>query len=113
MGPTLSRGSGRRAPVGGAATERPQPGRQLRERERLDQVVVGTRVETGDTVTHGVAGREHQDGDLALVAPESLGDLQSADVRQADVQDDHVDGIAGGAGNGVARPRPFAQVSTT
>ena len=45
-----------------AAQQRAQPGQQLLERERLGEVVVGTRVEALDPVTHGVAGGEHEDG---------------------------------------------------
>src|SRR5438128_12037492 len=40
--------------------DRPQPGEQLREGERLRQVVVRARVEAGDAVLDGVPRREHQ-----------------------------------------------------
>jgi hypothetical protein len=41
--------------------QRPDPRRDLVERERLDEVVVGPLVEAGDPVVDGVARGEHQD----------------------------------------------------
>ncbi len=38
-----------------------QARQQLRELERLDQVIVGAGVETFHAIGHGVAGGEHQD----------------------------------------------------
>ena len=42
------------------ANQRPQPRKELCEREGLGQVVVGARVETGDPVADPVASRQHQ-----------------------------------------------------
>jgi hypothetical protein len=43
-----------------AAQQRPQPGLQLAQRERLDEVVVGADVKPFDAVIDGVPGGEHE-----------------------------------------------------
>ena len=45
----------------GAAAERPDPGQELTEGERLGQVVIGPEVEAVDPVVHRGGGRQHQD----------------------------------------------------
>src|SRR5271157_6575997 len=42
------------------ALQRPEPGQQLAEVERLDQVVIRARVQAGDPVRRGVPGGQHQ-----------------------------------------------------
>ena len=44
-----------------AAKERAQPSEQLAQREWLDDVVVGSRVETGDAIGHFVSRGQHED----------------------------------------------------
>ena len=72
-----------------AADERPQPGDQLVEVERLGEIVVGAEVEIGDLVGRGVAGGEHQhrrDLGLAQLAEH----LAAVQPRQHEVEDDGV-----------------------
>jgi D-alanyl-D-alanine carboxypeptidase/D-alanyl-D-alanine-endopeptidase (penicillin-binding protein 4) len=76
-----------------AAAKRPQPGRDLLVGERLDHVVVGARIETGDPVGHRVPGREHQDRGVNPVAPQPAGDLDARYVGQPDVQDHDVQAL--------------------
>ena len=42
------------------ALERTEPGQQLAEIERLDQVVVGAGVQPGDPVSRGIPRSQHQ-----------------------------------------------------
>ena len=70
-----------------AAQERSQPGQQLLERERLHEVVVGARVETGDAVADGAAGRQHQDRDAVAVGAEPSRNLEPVDAGQHHVED--------------------------
>ena len=56
------RRAGRVSRLGAAAPQQDaQPGQQLGEGERLDEVVVGPGVEAGDAVLDGVAGGQDQD----------------------------------------------------
>src|SRR5207244_1058452 len=52
----------RRPLSGAAADEGSQTGQELAERERLRQVVVGTRIESCHTIGDRCAGRQHEDG---------------------------------------------------
>ena len=84
----LGAGRGRRGPPG----QRPQPRRELLVGERLDEVVVGARVEAGDPVADRVARGEHQDRQRREpLRAQPAGDLEPGDVGQADVEDDGVD----------------------
>ena len=87
--------------------EGPDARGQLLDRERLDQVVVGARVQAGDAVRHGVARREHEDRDHGAAGPQPAGDLEAGDVRQAHVEHDRVEAgrlrhLQGGAAVGRA-----------
>lgn len=73
-----------------AAAEGAKAGTELRVGEGLDEVVVGTGVETGHPVPHGIASCEHQDRQGQTVGTEGAADLQAIDVGQADVEDDQV-----------------------
>jgi hypothetical protein len=44
----------------GAPRQRPHPGQQFLEGERLDQVVVGAKIEPDDAVAHRVPRREDE-----------------------------------------------------
>src|SRR4029077_7873174 len=55
--------------------------------ERLDQIVVGARVETGDTVLHGIARRQHKDGNSVASGAHVLQEAETGAVRQAQSAD--------------------------
>src|SRR6185369_1265565 len=84
-----------RSPGGtvGASGEGSQASRQLVVGERLDEVVVRSRIEADDTVADGVAGRQHEDREIAPLRPDPACDLEAGDVRQADIEDDDVDAV--------------------
>ena len=79
-----------------APVERPQPRQQLVEVERLDEVVVGAGVEPGHAVGHAVAGREHEDRRAQAVLAQPAAGLEAVDLRQVDVEHDHVVAVGGG-----------------
>jgi hypothetical protein len=89
IGPATRRGSGRRA----APSARLASGRQLLVGERLDQVVVGPRVEPDNPVRDGVAGGQHEDCELTPLGANPARDIEPRDVREADVEDDDVDAV--------------------
>ena len=76
-----------------AAGQRPQPGDHLAEGEGLDQVVVRTSIEAGDTIVDRVARGEHQDRALDAPIAKAAGDLEAVQPGQHDVEDD---GVVGG-----------------
>jgi hypothetical protein len=65
---------------------------QLLKRE--DEVVVGPRLEPGDTVGNGVARRQHQDRDTVPGCPDRAADVDAFTSRHEHVQDDGVEGAA-------------------
>ena len=81
----LGRALGRAAP-----DQRAQPGEQLRERERLGQVVVGAAVEPATRSRTRVARGQHQDRrpDAGVAQPPA--DLEAVDARQHHVEHDRV-----------------------
>ena len=74
-----------------AAQERAQPGEQLAQREGLDQVVVGARVEAGHAVVDRVARGEHQDRRTVAGLAHAPADLEAVDVRHGDVKHDGIE----------------------
>ena len=98
-GPRACRGraSGRRtrapSPSSSASRRRSSartPREQLLERERLDDVVVGARVEAGDAVADGVARGQHQHRHPAAPRPQAAADDEPVDARHEHVEDDGV-----------------------
>ena len=79
----LGRGRGRSA-QGGL-----DPGQQLREAQRLGDVVVGAQLQAADLVGLGAAGRDHEDRHPAELA-DPLDDLPAVEPGQRDVEDDEV-----------------------
>ncbi len=67
-----------------------QAGQQLRQSEGLDQVVVGTRIESLDAVVDGVARREHEDRRVVAGAAHAAADGQAVDIGQPEVEDQRV-----------------------
>jgi hypothetical protein len=72
--------------------QRPQPGEQLLEGERLDEVVVGTGVEPFDPVGGAGAGGEHEDRHPVAFAAHDAAHRQAVEHGHADVEDDDVGG---------------------
>jgi len=73
-----------------AATQhRPDPGQQLLQPERLDQVVVGPLVQGQHPVRFLTARGHHDDGRVAGLA-EPAADLDAVDVRQSEIEQHHV-----------------------
>ena len=74
----------------GAAHERPQPGHDLLEAERLGDVVVAAGRQPGHPVLDGVAGGEEQDRDVLAVGAQLRQHGEPVEVGQHDVEDDGV-----------------------
>ena len=67
-----------------------QPGQQLVEGERLDQVVVRAGAEARDPVAYGAECGQHQDRRPVVDRPDPAAHLEPVDVGQHQVEDDHV-----------------------
>ena len=76
---------------GEPAQQRPHPGQQLGEAERLADVVVGARVEADDEVHLVRAGGEHQHRQVGQLLAHPPAHLQPVHARQAEVEDQQVD----------------------
>jgi hypothetical protein len=74
-----------------AALEGADTSEQDGEGERLGYIVVGAGIEAFDDVGDGVAGGEHQNGDVLLHFAEAAGDLNAVDARKHDVKKDEVE----------------------
>ena len=80
-----------RRPLGRAAPgERPQPGEQLGERERLRQVVVGAGVEAADAILDRVARGQHQHRRPDAVRAQPAADLDAVHAGEHQVEHDRV-----------------------
>ena len=66
------------------------PGQQLRQTERLGDVVIGAGIETTHHVGFGVGAGQHDDRRGVAVAPELGAEVAAIGVRQADIQQDGV-----------------------
>ncbi len=64
---------------------------QLGEPERLDEIVVGAGVESGDDVELLIARGEDQDRELRLLGAQAPADLDPVDVGQPEVEDHEAD----------------------
>jgi hypothetical protein len=75
---------------GSPADERPEPGQQLGERERLGEVVVRAGVQPRDPVGNAVAGRQHEDRAPVPGISEPPAHLKAVEIGQHHVEDDGV-----------------------
>ena len=85
-----------------AAHDRPDPGDQLPEAERLDDVVVGAQLQPDHPVDLGPAGGDHQDRDRGAGA-QLLAEVVAVHVGQAQVEEHHLR-RRGGQGLGARAP---------
>ena len=77
-------------PLLGAAQDRADAQGELARAERLDDVVVGADLETGDPVLLLAARGEHDDGQVGALGPQPSADLEAVDAGQHEVEDDEV-----------------------
>ena len=70
--------------------QRPNAGQQLLRRERLDEVVVSTCIQSLDTIGDGVARGEQQDWQRKTPRAQSPADGEPVEARHRDVQDDQI-----------------------
>ena len=85
----------------GPPEERPDPGRQLAQAERLGDVVVGAELQPDDLVELGVLGRQHDDRHARLGADDAA-DLDARQLREHQVQEDEVRSLGPEHGQGLA-----------
>jgi hypothetical protein len=74
----------------GSSEERAHAGEELFEGERLDEVVVGARVEAGDAVADRVAGGEHEDRGAVAVGAQAAAHLEAVELGHEHVENDRV-----------------------
>ena len=74
------------------AAIRSRPRQQLEDRERLDEVVVGARLESRHSVTDLTASGEEKDRDLRFARAQAGAEIDTGSVREHDVEDHHVEG---------------------
>src|SRR5262249_35398971 len=72
----------------GPAKERVKPGEELGERERLREVVVGSRVEAEHAVLDCVTRRQEQDRDVQTARPQAAADRDPVAIREQPVEHD-------------------------
>jgi hypothetical protein len=75
----------------GPAQERAEAHDQLRERERLRQVIVTARIEAGNPVDERIARGQEEDGRLHAAGTKRVAEIAAVRVRQADVDHQRVD----------------------
>ena len=83
----------RRGPAraAGATGERADARDELGERERLDEVVVGARVERGDARLDGIARGEHEHRHVDARAAQLLEHVEAVAIRQAEIEDHQIE----------------------
>lgn len=77
------------------AQQRPDAGHQFDHGKRLDQVIVGPGIQTGDAVLYGIAGSQNEHGDGAPAAPHRGEQLEPVAVRQSQIENGGVVGDEG------------------
>ena len=80
-----------RDPTRGTSQQGAESGNQLLVRERLHEIVVGTRLETHDAIADSVARSEHQHRQLVTVRAQPLTDLNAIHPRHRYVEHDRIE----------------------
>src|SRR5262249_56214538 len=71
-------------------------GQQVRDGERLDEIVVRTTVEPAYAVIDGVLGGEDQDGRLQAALAQGRQDLQPLSMGKHEIEDDAIERLVVG-----------------
>ena len=74
----------------GTSLHSPQPCHKFVDGEWLDQVVVNTSIQVSDTITDLFMACEHQDRSADSSSPNSLTDIDAAEVRKIPVQNNQI-----------------------
>jgi hypothetical protein len=89
-------------PLAGASTDEcSQAGKELSERERLRQVVVGACIQPSHAIGDGRPRGQHQDGCPMTALAQAPAHLEAVDVGQHPVEDDGVVRVFGSGPEGV------------
>ena len=97
----------RRRTTLGTARERPDARGKFVQIEGLDEVIVGARVQTFHTIGDGIARGEHQHRQGLAAASQGGENIQSAFLRQPEVEQHHIVGLRhhrGLGGGAIAHP---------
>ena len=80
-----------RGPLGRTAADQGSKAcEQFRVRERLGEVVVGTRIQAFNPIPHRVSGSQHQNGRPDAGFTKRAADLEAVEAREHDVEHDRV-----------------------
>jgi len=82
----------RRGRASAAPRERPQPGAELSEHDRLDQVIVGAQVEAAHQLVGRVRCRQHQDPRVGAASDEPPTDLVAVHHGKVAIENNDVIG---------------------
>ena len=74
-----------------AAYHRLDPGQQLGEGKRLDQVVIRAGIQTADTVGDRVASGQHEHRRFDAALAERFQDIETVPARKTEVEEDEVE----------------------
>ena len=76
--------------VGWPTRQRPQARHELRDGERLGQIIVGACIEPADSIGEGTPRAEHQHRSPPAVRPKAAADLPTVQVGQPEVEHDEI-----------------------
>jgi hypothetical protein len=74
-----------------AAQQSPDPREQFRKGKRLDQVVVGTEVQTEHPIVDPIASRQNEHRRLESALPQDLENLETAPTREHEIENHYVE----------------------
>ncbi len=77
----------------GAAQQRAQAREQLLDVKRLDEIVVGARLQAFDLVLPAAVGGENEHGVAMLARAQRANDVDAGELRQAEIHHRDVDGV--------------------